>query len=471
MKTLIKNGTVITGEETRQADVLIENEKVIRVGTNIIDPDADLINAEGKLVMPGGVDAHVHLELPMFDTISSDDYYTGGKAAAFGGTTTMIDFVSHDEGSLHDNISRLLDKAAPKASIDFALHMNITRFDETILRQLETLPAEGITSIKVFTAYNNRLRLADQGIDKVMQVSRSYGLLTMLHAEDGDEIETMVREVTAQGHTEPIWHAITRPASGTVRAFRRIIELSAKNDAPLFLVHMNVAGEVDELSRARIEGIKVMGETCPQYLFFTEDDLKRPDGAKWICSPPVRKKEDNERLMRALSSSEIQVISTDHCPFFYGGTKPIKYENEFVRIPGKELGKNDFTKIPNGLPGIADRMPVLWTYGVGKGHLTPNQFVNLMCTNPARIFGLYPQKGTIAVGSDADIVMWDPGKQVNYGVKIAHHRTDYNLYEGWQLKGYPEKVFLRGKLLVDHEKWLGEPGSGKYQTCKKGEIL
>ena len=231
---------------------------------------------------------------------------------------------------------------------------------------------------------------------------------------------------------------------------------------------MNVAGEVDQLDYARQHGLPVMGETCPQYLFFTEEHLRRPDGAKWICSPPVRSQADNARLWQGLSADAIQVVATDHCPFFFNGAQPILYEGRPVAIPGKELGVDDFTKIPNGLPAVGDRLPILWTYGVRAGRLTPNQFVALNSTNPARIFGLYPRKGALLPGSDADILIWDPDRRLTYGVAHAQHRTDYNLFEGWELTGYPEKVFLRGRLIVDGECWLGKAGMGHYLHRQPG---
>ncbi len=471
MKTLIKNGTIITAQEIKQAEILIDGEIIWEVGINLEPGDAQIIDAQGKLVLPGGVDAHVHLDLPMFGTRSADDHYTGGKAAAFGGTTTMIDFVSHDAGSLHDNIANLKKKAAANASIDYTFHMNITHFDMMVAQELAHLPDEGITSVKVFTAYNDRLRLDDQSIANVMAINAGNGVLTMLHAEDGDEIEKLVKEALMHNHLEPLWHARTRPASGAVSAFERIIAISQRTDAPLYIVHMNVAGEVDALTQARRQGVKVMGETCPQYLFFTEEALAQPDSAKFICSPPLRSKHDNQRLMQGLSDNEIQVIATDHCPFFYNGTHPIIYEGKPVSIPGKELGADDFTKIPNGLPGISDRMPILWTYGVGAGKLSPNQFVAQMCSNPAKVFGIYPQKGTIQAGSDADIAIWDPEKELSYGIQYSHQRTDYNLYEGWKIKGYPEKVFLRGKLIVDGENWNGKHGDGNFLKCGQGELI
>lgn len=471
MKTLIKNGTVITAEMTRKADILVEGEIIRRIDANIEDPEAKIVDASGLLVLPGGVDPHVHLELPMFGTISTDDHYTGGKAAAFGGTTTMIDFVSQEPVSLAENIARHRAMADPKASIDYSFHMNISRFDEQVAEELPDLPHLGVTSMKVFTAYNGRLRLDDGNIFKVMRIGGKNNLLTMVHAENGDVIDILVAEALAAGKTAPIHHAHTRPAWGEVEASLRAAALAAQADSPLYLVHMNVAGEVDQLAYARTHGIPAMGETCPQYLFFTEDDLKRPDGAKWICSPPMRKAVDQQGLWQGLENGTIQVLATDHCPFFFNGKKPIIYEGREVAIPGKELGEENFTLIPNGLPGVADRLPVFWSHAVNTGRISPNRFVELTATNPARIFGLYPKKGTLAEGSDADIALWDPNKELDYGLAWAHHRTDYNLYEGWKLRGYPVKVFLRGTLIVDDQNWLGKAGAGRFVHRQAGEIL
>jgi dihydropyrimidinase len=472
MSILIKNGTLITASETFKADILIEGEKISQIGQDLTHPNAEVVNAEGKYILPGGVDPHVHLDLPMFNTVSSDDHYTGGKAAAFGGTTTVIDFVPQDEGTLEENFNRWRAKADPKASVDYSFHMNITRFDKEVAKEIFTLPDLGITSLKVFTAYNGRLRLSDGEIFRVMRVARAAGILTMVHAENGDVIDILVDEALAAGNKDPIFHAKTRPTWGTVEASLRAAALAAQaGDAPLYLVHMNAAGEVDQLAYAREHGLNMMGEACPQYLFFTEDDLRREDGAKWVCSPPMRTETDNLRLWEGLEDNIIQTMGTDHCPFFFDGTTPIEYEGEMIAIPGKELGKDDFTKIPNGLPGLGDRMPIIWTQGVGSGRLTPNQFVALHCTNPAKIFGLYPQKGALIPGGDADIAIWDPNKELRYGVDVAQHRTDYNLYEGWQLKGFPVMVFLRGQKIVDGDKWTGKPGMGRYLHCHEGEIL
>ncbi|MEA3327772.1 MAG: dihydropyrimidinase [Chloroflexota bacterium] len=472
MALLIKNGILITASETFKADILIEGEKISQIGQSLTHPNAEIIDAEGKYILPGGVDAHVHLDLPMFGTTSSDDHYTGGKAAAFGGTTTLIDFVPQDEGTLEENIARWHAKADPKASVDFSFHMNITRFDQEVAKEIFSLPDLGITSIKVFTAYNGRLRLSDGEIFRVMRVARAAGLLTMVHAENGDVIDILVNEALVAGNTAPYFHAKTRPAWGAVEASLRVAALSAQaGDAPLYLVHMNTAGEVDQLTYAREHGLNMMGETCIQYLFFDEDYLHREDGAKWICSPPMRSELDNIRLWEGLETGTIQVVSTDHCPFFYDGTTPIDYEGKLIAIPGKELGRDDFTKIPNGLPGVGDRMPIMWTQGVGNGHITPNQFVAMHCTNPAKIFGLYPQKGSLIPGGDADIAIWDPDRELRYGVDVAKHRTDYNLYEGWQLKGFPTMVFLRGQKIIDGEDWLSKPGMGHFLHRHEGEFL
>jgi dihydropyrimidinase len=295
-----------------------------------------------------------------------------------------------------------------------------------------------------------------------MRIARDNGFLTMLHAENGDVINILVNEALVAGHTTPVWHARTRPAWGAVEATLRGVALAAQAEAPLYIVHIDTGGAVDQVAYARKQGLPVMGETCPHYLFFTEDYLSRPDGAKWICSPPVRTIVDNARLWQGIAEGTIQTIGTDHCPFFYDGTKPINYEGQEIAIPGKELGKDDFTKIPNGLPGVGDRLPVLWTSAVVDGKISPNQFVALVSTNPAKIFGLYPRKGSLLPGSDADIVIWDPNRMLTYGLANAQHRTDYNLYEGWGLTGFPEKVFLRGNLIVDGDQWYGKPGMGKY---------
>jgi len=469
---LIKSGTLVTHEGSAKADILIYGETIQEIGAGLNAPDAEIVDASGLLVMPGGVDPHTHFDLEMFDTVSSDDHYTGHKAAAFGGTTTVIDFVPQPpSGPLRPGVEAWHAKADPKAAIDWGFHMNITRLDESILAEIPLLPDLGISTLKVFMAYNGRLRLQDGEIFRLMQTARQHGLLTMLHAENGDMIDVLVAQALAAGHTAPEWQAHTRPAWGGVEAVLRGCALAAQAGAPLYIVHMNSAGELEQLTYARQRGVQAMGETCPQYLFFTESDLARPDGAKWVCSPPMRTKQDNEALWKGLTTQAFQVIGTDHCPFFYDGARPIDYEGRPVAIPGKELGARDFTKIPNGLPMVGDRLPIMWTFGVGTGKLTPQQFVALVSTNPAKIFGLHPRKGALLPGSDADIVLWDPERKLIYGRAVSKHRTDYNLFEGVKLKGFPSKVFLRGCLIVDGDRWLGKAGQGRYLLRGAGQFL
>lgn len=463
---LFKGGTLISEDEIREVDLRIIGEKIAEVGEDLPVNGDEIVEVNGKLLMPGGVDPHTHFDLPMFDTVSSDDHYSGHKAAAFGGTTTVMDFVPQDHATLRESIDVWQAKATPNAAIDYSFHMNITRLDDEVLLEIPGLLERGITTLKMFTAYNGRLRLQDGEIFRVMRLAAQHGMLPMVHAENGDVIEILTAEAVAAGKTAPEWHAYTRPAWGAVEAVLRSSALAAQAGSALYIVHVNTAGGLDQIQYARQQGLQVMGETCPQYLFFSVEHLKRPDGAKWICSPPMRSESDNEALWQGLSSDSLQVMGTDHCPFFFDGTTAIEYEGHTVKIPGKELGAHDFTKIPNGLPGVGDRMPILWSHGVGKGRITMRQFVAMMCSNPAKIFGLYPRKGALLPGSDADVVVWDPEREVTYGVEKAHHRTDYNLYEGWELKGYPEKVYLRGQLIVDRERWLGGRGQGLYLDRK-----
>ncbi len=467
---LIKNATLITASETYRADIRVLDEKIIQIGRDLASPDEEVLDATGKLITPGGVDPHTHFDLPMFDTVSSDDHYTGHKAAAFGGTTTVIDFVSQDFPSLEKCVDAWRKKAE-KAAVDYSFHMNLTHLDDAVARQIPSLPSLGITTLKTFTAYNGRLRLSDGDIFRALRIARDNGMLVMLHAENGDVIDALVADALSQGHTTPEWHALTRPAWGAVEATLRASALAFQAGAPLYIVHVNAGGEVDMLRYARERGIQVMGETCPQYLFFTEEDLRRPDGAKFVCSPPLRNAADNARIWEGLRDGTLQTIGTDHCPFFYNGTQPILYEEKEIAIPGKELGARDFTRIPNGLPCVGDRIPVLWTFGVQAGRISANQFVALTSTNPAKIFGLYPRKGALLPGSDADLVVWDPKKKVRYGASVAKHRTDYNLFEGWELMGFPEKVYLRGRLIVDGETWHGAAGSGTFLHRQPGALV
>ena len=465
MPTLIKNGTVITAGDTIQADVLIDGETIGIVGQGLDIAGVQVIDAAGKYLLPGGIDAHTHLELDIGSTVSSDDFYTGHKAAAFGGTTTHIDFAIPDKGqSLRSGIEAWHQKAADKAVIDYGFHANLVEVNAAIVDEIPSLIDEGVTSIKALLAYKGRLQIDDAGLFKTLQKAGEAGLLTMVHAENGDAIDILIEQAIEQGHLDPTWHARTRPAWCEAEATLRAIALAGVAHAPLYVVHMTCELAVDQLRYGRAHGLPVMGETCIQYLFFTEDDLARPnfEGAKFVCSPPVRTRRDNEALWRALQSGDLQIVSTDHCPFLFDGTKPIEYEGQAYQMPGKELGKDNFSKMPNGLPALGDRMVMLWSEGVGKGRLSANRFVELTATNPAKVFGMYPRKGTIAAGSDADILIWDPAAHKTVGVKTSKHRTDYNLFGGGEVLGWPEKVVRRGELLVDGDQWLGKAGSGRF---------
>lgn len=469
MKTLIKNGTLVTAADTVQADLLLDGETIALIGHHLPEDDAMIVDAAGRYVLPGAIDVHTHLELPMMGTCSSDDFYTGHKAAAFGGTTTHIDFACQYKGeTLHQALDNWHAKSRAKAVIDYGFHMTITDPTEAVLNEIPSLVAEGITTIKILMAYKGRLQVDDTGLFKTLLKTAEAGMLTMVHAENGDAIDVLVQAALARGETESVHHALTRPAWAETEATLRAIALAAmarltrEAGAPLYVVHMTCQGAVEQLTYGRERGLPIMGETCPQYLFFTVDHLRRPDGAKWVFSPPIRTPADNAYLWRAVANGQLQTIGTDHCPFPFNGAQPFQYEGQPFQQPGKELGRANFTLTPNGAPGIQDRMPLLWTYGVGQGRLSLNKLVELCCTNPAKIFGLYPRKGTLAVGSDADVVIWDPTLSKTMGLAVSHQRTDYNLYEGMPVTGWPIKVYRRGELLVDGERWLGQAGSGHY---------
>lgn len=463
MSILFRGGTVATETETKIADLLVIGDKIANIGVDLPVLDAKVVDCDGLILLPGGVEPHAHLSLPMFDTISSDNHFTGHRSAAFGGTTTVMDFTSQSPGdSLQQSIDLSRSKAFEMAAVDYSFHVNVTDFSDDVASEILDLPSQGLTTLKVFTAYNGRLRISDEDISKVLHITRENGMLVMIHIEDGDEIDKLVEIALSDGYTEPIWHGRTRPAHGEVLAGRRAIEIAESSKASLYIVHITTAGLLNQITSARKRGVSVMGETCPQYLFFTQEDLLRPDGANWVCSPPLRTVDDNEALWKGLSDSSIQTVGTDHCPFFADGATAIQYDGQQLAIPGKELGKSDFTRIPNGLPTIEHRLSLLWTFGVSAGKFSVQRFVELTASNPARIFGLYPRKGTLLPGSDADIVLWDPSLKHTISVTNSHMRTDHELWEGIEVEGYPLQVYLRGQLLVDRDKWLGQAGFGQF---------
>jgi dihydropyrimidinase len=473
MPTLIKGGIVVAGDaapyrdrEAIPRDVLIDGATIAAVGPDLpVPPGAEVVDAAGLYVLPGGIDVHTHLDLPVGATRAADDFYSGHKAAAFGGTTTHIDFATQDRGgSLAHALEVWHGMAQGKAVIDYGFHLAVVDVNDAVLDELAALPAAGVTSLKLYLAYKGVLQVDDGAFLRTLQRAAQHGLLTMVHAENGDAIAELQAQARAAGRLTPEWHARTRPAWAEAEATLRAIALAAMAEAPLYVVHMTCAGALDQLRYARARGLPVMGETCPQYLYCTADDLARPDfeGAKFVCSPPLRTPADQDALWQALQDGTLDVVSTDHCPFFFDGTRPIVYEGKPVQLPGKELGRDDFTRIPNGVPGIGDRLALLWSEGVATGHLSPERFVALTATNPARLFGLYPRKGVLAPGSDADVVLWDPRARHTLSVQTSHHRTDYCLYEGVQVTGKPVKVYRRGALLVDGDEWRGVAGEGRF---------
>ncbi len=469
MTTLIKNGTVVTAGDTVKADVLIDGEQVSMIGKNLPGEGHDeVIDAQGLLLLPGGIDVHTHLELHVSDTVSSDDFFTGQKAAAFGGTTTHIDFAAQPVGgSLRQGIDERHAEAAGKVVIDYGFHLTITDLRDEVMKEIPTIINQGVTSLKLFTAYKGRMQVDDATLFRAMMTAAEHGMLIMVHAENGDVIAELTSRLLAEGKTEPKYHAVAHPALAEGEATARTIALAGIAGASLYVVHMTCEEAVEQLALGRNKGLPVMGETCTQYMFVFEDDLARPnfEGAKFVCSPPARRPKDAPILWKALADNTLQVISTDHCPFWFeGGVKG--------RVAGKELGKSSFHKIPNGMPGLEDRMPVMWHNGVNGGRYSANRFVEITATNPAKIFGLYPRKGTIAVGADADIVLWDPEKEHTISAKTHHMNTDYNVYEGMTVKGWPARTLLRGKSIVVGNEWRGKKGGGLFLRRRpNAEIL
>lgn len=481
MGTLFKNGTIITASDKIQADVLVEGEKVTLIGVNIDSKGHEVVNCKGKYLIPGGIDVHTHLDLAFGGTYSNDDFDTGHKAAAFGGTTSHIDFVIQPKGgSLHDGL-RIWRKKAELAQVDYGFHLGITDLRDEVMEEIPSLVDEGITSLKLFMAYKNVFQIDDKTLYRAMQQAAKHGMIVMVHAENGDVEEQLRLQLLAEGKTDPIWHYYSRPPEIEGEATNRAVVMAGMTGCSLYVVHMTCDPAIEAMRRGRALGYPVMGETCVQYFHVTRDKyLGAPgfEGAKYVCSPPIRNPRDQAILWQAVKDGTLQAVSTDHCDFWYEGSvgpwqewskvhnggdwAAFEAQDPTYRRPGKELGKGDFSKIPNGLPGIEDRMMVMWHLGVNGGKISPSRFVELNCTNPAKIFGMYPRKGTISVGGDADIVVWDPKKSHTISAKTHHMRVDYNLYEGMKVKGVPTQVYLRGKKIVDGDSWYGSNGGGQF---------
>jgi dihydropyrimidinase len=454
LSILIKNGRIVTAADDYTADIFISSTQVDLIGRNLDIPADTVIDAAGKLVIPGGVDPHTHLELPFAGTVTSDTFETGTRAAAHGGTTCIIDFAVQTKGtSTLEALDTWHAKAAGKTAIDYAFHMIITDMPEERTNEMRQLADAGITSYKLFMAYPGAMLSDDATIFRTMRKAGEDGTLVCMHAENGVVIDELIKIALAQGHIEPKYHALTRPTRLEAEGTHRALAIAEVAKSPVYIVHLSCYDALQELRMAQARGVMAHGETCPQYLLLDVKRYEEPgfDGAKYVLTPPLREKWNQEHLWNGLRGDALNSISTDHCPFC------LKEQ--------KELGKTDFSKIPNGGPGIENRMSLIYHYGVGGGHFDINRFVDLTSTAPAKIFGLFPRKGTIAVGSDADIVIFDTEREetISYYNSHTHHMNiDYNAFEGMAVKGMPQTVMSRGKVVVDANTYLGAPGDGEF---------
>lgn len=449
---IITNGAVVTATDTYKADVGIEGGKITAIGAALPRENATrVIDAKDRLVIPGGIDVHTHLDMPFGGTTSADDFETGTRAAAFGGTTTLIDFAIQYKGqTLRTAFDTWMQKASAKATTDYAFHCIITDLPDARLDEMDALVNEGVPSFKLFMAYPGVFMLDDATIFKAMRRTAKNGGMICMHAENGGAIDVIVRQALAEGKTAPKYHALTRPTTAEAEATARAIALAEMAGSPVYIVHMSCNDALEKVREARDRGLPVYGETCPQYLYLSLDDMDAPgfEGAKYVFTPPLREKWHQEKLWQGLKQDNLQVVSTDHCPFCFKEQK--------------ELGKDDFTKIPNGGPGIEHRMSLIFSGGVAKGRFSANRFVEITSTTPAKLFGLYPRKGTIAVGSDADLVIFDPAKKQTISAKTHHMRVDYSMFEGITVTGVAETVLSRGRVIVENNEFKGKAGMGNF---------
>ncbi len=452
MGLLIQGGTVVNADSTLAADVLVESGAVREVRAGISAQGHTVIDATGLLVLPGGIDAHTHLDMPFGGTTSADDFESGTRAAAIGGTTTIVDFAIQAKGTkMRSALDTWWKKAEGKACVDYGLHMIVTDLGTSGLEDMDDLVREGVASFKLFMAYPNVLMVDDATIFKALQQTAKNGALICMHAENGSVIDVIVQQALAEGKTAPIYHALTRPTIAEAEAVQRAIAMSEMAGAPVYIVHLSSEDALNQVREARDRGLPAFAETCPQYLLLSIEDQMPGlsfEEAKYVFTPPLREKKNQPKLWDGLKDDHLQVVSTDHCPFCF--------EDQ------KMLGKDDFTKIPNGGPGIENRLQLIHHHGVSSGKLSMNRFVEITSTAPARIFGMYPKKGTIAAGSDADIVLWDPEAEHTISAATHNSRCDYSMFEGFKVRGNAKLVYSRGELIVEQGKYLGKVGRGNY---------
>lgn len=457
MKKIIRNGTIVTATDTYKADILIEENKITAIGLNLDCTNVEVIDASGHYIFPGGVDPHTHLDMPFGGTVTKDDFESGTIAAAFGGTTTIIDFCLTKKGEpLQKAIETWHEKSKNKAVIDYSFHLMIGEINDEVLKELpRVIEKEGITSFKVFMAYKNVFQADDATLYRTLLAAKEYGALVMVHAENGDVVDYLINQALAEGKTEPIYHALTRPPEVEGEATGRAATLTGLANSQLYVVHVTCAEAVEKITEARNNGIDIWGETCPQYLMLDQSMLEKPDfeGAKYVWSPPLREKWNQDVLWNALKNGNLQTLGSDQCSFDFKGQK--------------DLGREDFSKIPNGGPMIEDRVSILFSEGVKKGRISLNQFVDISSTRSAKLFGLYPGKGTIAVGSDADLVIFDPNIKRTISSETHHMAVDYNAFEGMEVTGEPVSVLVRGEFVIREKQFVGNAGSGQYLKRKK----
>jgi dihydropyrimidinase len=450
--TLIRGGTVVTATDTYLSDVGITGGKISVIGLNLPAEGAGkVIEARAMLVMPGGIDVHTHLDMPFGGTTSADDFETGTVAAAYGGTTTLIDFAIQYKGqTLRHAFDSWMKKADGKAVIDYSFHCIITDIAGAQLDEMKAFVREGVPTFKLFMAYPGVFMLDDASIFKTMGVAADCGGMICMHAENGGAIDVIVQRALAQGKRSPKYHALTRPVTAEAEATSRAIALAEMAGTPVYIVHLSCNEALEKVREARDRGLRVYAETCPQYLYLSLENMDGPgfDGAKYVFTPPLREKWHQEKLWQGLAKDDLQVVSTDHCPF--------------CMKEQKELGKDDFTKIPNGGPGIEHRVSLVYSGGVHGGRFSANRFVQLVSTAPAKLFGLYPRKGTVAVGSDADLLVFDADEEQTISVKTHHMRVDYSMFEGTRVKGVPKTVLSQGRVIVENGKFVGKVGAGTF---------